>query len=272
MKNRRWMFIIILFAIHSGLLGHSEAGTVTWSVKNSGGTVVCSGSGTDTVNLPATCGLPGNPIALEFQGSGGTAKIGVSDQDTTDILFLVNTKIVAKMDLTDYILTFDHTFTPGPTSQTYTPIFYRTHMYGTISGAAPANKITVTSTVEHPVGTVLLTAAPTPAPPPLGFNVWDSPSTGTAMTGDRKITVKVKFSLQNTKNINFPSGRFVKVSAQAAPDCPDDAEEECNAGTSSGNMPISLISELKKILENGGNACLGLSLPDKSCAGVHIAK
>ncbi len=145
-------------------------------------------------------------------------------------------------------------------------------MYGTISGAAPANKITVTSTVEHPVGTVLLTAAPTPAPHPLAFNVWHSPSTGTAMTANRKITVKVKFSLENTKNINFPGGRFVKVSAQSVPDCSDDDGEDCGPGPDPGNVPSSLLSELKRLLENGGTACLGLSLPNEGCAGIHIVK
>lgn len=256
----------ILLAIQAGTLASSEAGTVTWSVKNSGGTVICSGSGNGTANLPATCGT-----ALEFQDSGGTAKIEANDTATNDLLYLVNTKIVAKTNLTNYLLTFAHTFTPGPSSGDYSPIYYRTHMYGTISGASPANKITVTSTVEHPVGTVLLTAAPTPAPPPLAFNVWHSPSTATAMTGNRKITVKVKFSLENTKNINFPGGRFVKVTAQAVPDCPDD-DEACAEGIGSGNMPSSLLSELKRILENGGTACLGLSLPDESCAGIHIVK
>lgn len=262
MKKRWWVFITILLVIHLGLFANSEAGTVTWSVKNSGGTVVCSGTGNGTVNLPATCGT-----ALDFQGSGGTARIEAIDTGTNDILHLVNTKIVAKTNLTDFLLTFDHTFAPGPTSGDYTPIYYRTRMFGTISGAAPANKITVTSTIEHPVGTVLLTAAPTPAPPPLAFDVWQSPSTTTAMTGNRRITVKVKFSLQSTKNINFPGGRFVKVSAQITQDPPTEKEPGQETENTNG-----LLSQIQRMIENGGAACIGLSLSDGGCAGIHIVK
>jgi hypothetical protein len=262
MKKRWWVFITILLVIHLGLFTNSEAGTVTWSVKNSGGTVVCSGTGNGTANLPATCGT-----ALDFQGSGGTARIEAIDTGTNDILHLVNTKIVAKTNLTDYLLTFDHTFVPGPTSGDYTPIYYRTRMFGTISGAAPANKITVISTIEHPVGTVLLTAAPTPAPPPLAFDVWLSPSTTTAMTGNRKIIVKVKFSLQSTKNINFPGGRFVKVSAQISPDDPPGRDPEPKPEDTN-----DLLLQVQRMIENGGTACIGLSLSDGGCAGIHIVK
>lgn len=218
MNNTSWGFAGVLLVIQLGFCGISEAATVTWSVKTSGGNVVCSGSGIGTANLPAVCGAN-----LQFQASGGTARIEAIDTGTNDTLQLVNTKIVAQSDLTDYVLTFDHTFVPGPKFADYHPIYYRTQMYGTnISGNAPANKITVTSTVEHPVGTPLLNAAPTPAPPPLiNFSYYVSPSTSTAMDQNRKIIVKVKFSLENTGYINFGSGRFVKVSAQAYPDPPD---------------------------------------------------
>lgn len=268
MNNTSWGFAGVLLVIQLGFFAISEAGTVTWSVKTSGGTVVCEGSGSGTANLPATCGAD-----LDFQASGTTARIEAIDTGTNDLLQLVNTRIVAKKNLTDYVLTFDHTFAPGPTMLDYTPIFYRTHMYGTnISGNLPANKITVTSTVEHPVGTPLLNAAPTPAPPPqINFNYYDSPSTNTAMNQNRKIIVKVKFSLENTKYINFGSGRYVKVSAQINPDPgtipPDDTIPGQNAGTTS-----ALLSEVQRMIENGGTVCLGLSLSDGGCAGVHIVK
>lgn len=265
MKKRWWVFIAVLLVIQLGFFAISEAGTVTWSVKNSGGTVVCEGTGSGTANLPATCGTD-----LDFLASGNPARIEAIDTGTNDILQLVNTKIVAKMNLTDYVLTFDHTFAPGPTKEDYTPIYYRTHMYGTISGAAPANKITVTSTVENPVGTVLLNAAPAPAPPPLAFDAWTSPSTDTAMAGERKIVVKVKFSLQNTKNINFPGGRFVKVSAQTSPD-PPDGYEGPRSPQGAGNTS-ALLSEVQRMIADGGSACLGLSLSDGGCAGIHIVK
>ena len=263
MNKTSWGFAGVLLVIQLGFCAISEAGTVTWSIKTSGNTVVCSGNGNDTVNLPAACGAD-----LDFQASGGTARIEAIDSGTNDILQLVNTRIVAKKNLTDYVLTFDHTFAPGPTAQDYSPIYYRTHMYGTtISGNLPANKITVTSTVEHPVGTPLLNAATMPAPPPqANFNYYVSPGTNTAMNQNRKIIVKVKFSLQNTKYINFGSGRFVKVSAQVYPDLDEEMPDQ-GAGNSS-----ALMSEVQRIIENGGTACLGLSLSDGGCAGVHIVK
>lgn len=260
MNKQTWAWAGVLLTIQLGVCSLAEAGTVTWSVKN-GGTVVCQGTGSNTANLPATCGSD-----LDFVGSGGTARIEAIDTGTNDILQLVNTKIVAKKDLTDYVLSFDHTFAPGPTKQDYSPIYYRTHMYGTyISGTAPANKITVTSTVEHPVGTALLNAAPTPAPPPqLNFNYYASPSTDTAMDQNRKIIVNVKFSLQNTKYINFSSGRFVKVTAQSFPDPPDSERPQADSG--------SLLSEIEQMIESGGTVCVGVSLRDGSCAGIHVVK
>ena len=263
MNKTSWVFIGVLLVIQLGFCAISEAGTVTWSVKTSGGTVVCSGEGNGTANLPATCGAD-----LEFQASGGTARIEAIDAGTNDILQLLNARIVAKKDLTDYALIFDHTFAPGPTKNDYTPIYYRTHMYGTsMSSFDPAvNKITVTSTVEHPVGVPLLNAALTQAPPPqVNFSYYASPSTTTAMDQNRKIIVKVTFSLQNTKNINFGGSRFVKVSAQAFADPPpDDGQGAENTS--------ALLSGIQRMIENGGKACLGLSLSDGSCAGVQIVK
>lgn len=260
MNTKTLVWAGVILAVQLGVCSLAESGTVTWSVKN-GGTVVCEGTGNNTANLPATCGSD-----LDFVGSGGTARIEAIDTGTNDILQLMNTKIVAKKNLTDYVLTFDHTFTPGPTKNDYSPIYYRTHMYGTyISGLAPDNKITVTSTVEHPVGTPLLNAAPTPAPPPqLNFNYYDSPNTTTDMNGDRKIIVKVKFSLQDTKYINFGVGRFVKVIAQSFPDPPDSERPQVDSS--------SLLSEVEHMIESGGTACVGVSLRDGSCAGIHIVK
>lgn len=259
MRNPNWVFLSAVLVILQGVNWVSEAGAVTWSVKDSGGTIICSGSGNPFANLPTTCGA-----SLEFQGSGDTARITSNDTGVNDILELLNTRIFAKQDLTDYVLTFEHTFAPGPTSANYTPIYYRTQMYGTISSVVAPNKITVTSTVQHPVGTELLNAGPLVHPPPqqLPFNKSQSPSTSTAMNLDRKIIVNVKFSLNTNRYVEFPNNRFVRVIAQPYPD--DPAGEDGNVGGPLGRTLDSL--------ESGSKACVGLSLPDGGCAGISVTK
>lgn len=252
MNYSGWGIAAVVLVAHLGIYSVAEA--ITWSVKTNGGVVVCQGNGTPTANLPANCGSD-----LQFVASGAAAKIEAIDGGNNDILHLINTKIVALKNLTDYVLAFDHTFAPPPTINEMNPMYYRTRMFGTyISGSAPANKITVTSTVEHPVGTPLLSVALQSAPPPqLNFDYYASPFTTTNMNQNRKIIVNVKFSLQNTKYINFGTGRFIKVSAQDFPD-PRDTE---------GESAISL-SEIQKILEESdGIGCIGLSLPGGNCAG-----
>ncbi len=265
MAKQLWAWMAIMIGIQLGVWSVAEAGTVTWSVKSNTGAVVCQGSGTNSVNLPATCGN-----ALDFVDSGGTAKIEAIDSGTNDILQLLFTRIVAKTNITNYVLTFDHTFAPGPTKTDYTPIYYRTHMYGaSISGTAPANKISVTSTIEHP-GTPALHASVQPAPPPLSnFNYYQSPSTSGDWNQNRKITVNVTFSLQNTKYVTFGAGRFVKVSAQTFPDPPDD-EVSPKPGLTRSLSEIQ--SEVQQMLESGDTACIGVALPDGSCAGIHVLK
>ncbi len=263
MIRQEWALMAILSGIQLGVCSVAESGTITWSVKSNAGAVVCNGSGTNSVNLPAACGSD-----LDFVGSGGTARIEAIDTGTNDILQLLNTKIVAKKKVTDYVLTLDHTFSPGPTKSDYPTIYYRTHMYGTnISGTAPANKISATSTIEHPVGTPSLNASVQPAPPPQSnFNYYQSPYTNGDWNQNRKIILNVKFSLENTKYVNFGAGRFVKVSAQAFPD-PQDEE-----GSGPEANPEGIMSEIQRLIENGGAACIGVSVPDGSCAGIHVTK
>lgn len=266
MAKQLWAWIAIITGIQLGVCSVAEAGTVTWSVKSNTGAVVCQGSGTNSVNLPATCGND-----LDFIGSGGTAKIEAIDSGTNDILQLLFTRIAARKNITNYVLTFDHTFAPGPTKGDYTPIYYRTHMYGTyISGTAPANKISVTSTIEHPVGTPALNASVQPAPPPqVNFSYYQSPSTSGNWNQNRKIIVKVTFSLENTRYVNFGAGRFVKVSAQTYPDPQND---EVSRGAVSTRTLSDIQSEIQQSIESGDTACIGVALPDGSCAGIHISK
>jgi hypothetical protein len=259
MNDSGWVFAAVVMVAQLGISPLSEAGTVTWSVKTNTNTTVCQGSGSSTANLPATCGTD-----LQFTGSGGTAKIEAIDSPANDILRLVNTKIVAQKTLTNYVLTFDHTFDPGPTSSDYTPIYYRTQMYGTyISGTAPANKITTASTVEHPVGTALLNVALQTAPPPqLNFNYYASPFTTTNMTGPRKIIVKVTFSLAIGKYVEFGNGKFIKVSAQSIPDVSNAPQDD---------ESVVSLKDLQKILKEGEPvACMGITLPDGGCAGIEV--
>src|SRR5262245_37458421 len=98
----------ILLAIQLGVCSLAEAGTVTWTVKN-GSTTVCQGSGVGTAYLPANCG---SDLDFVTSGTSGSARIEAIDTGTNDLLQLVNTKIVAKKNLTGYVLTFDHTFIP----------------------------------------------------------------------------------------------------------------------------------------------------------------
>lgn len=266
MVKQLWAWMSIIIGIQLGVWSVAEAGTVTWSVKSNTGAVVCQGSGTNSVNLPATCGND-----LDFIDSGGTAKIEAIDSGTNDILQLLFTKIVAKKNIANYVLTFDHTFAPGPKKTDYTPIYYRTHMYGTnISGTAPANRISVTSTIEHPVGTPVLNASVQPAPPPAtNFSYYQSPSTSADWDQNRKIIVRVTFSLENTKYVNFGVGRFVKVSAQTFPDPPED-EGSLKPGSTRSFSEIQ--SEVQQMIESGDTACIGVALPDGSCAGIHVSK
>lgn len=267
MKRTTWMVIIIAILLHQGFSGTLEAEAVTWSVKDAAGTVVCNGNQSTPATLPLNCGAD-----LEFQSSGGIARIESIDTGTDDILQLVNTKIVAKKDLVDYVLTFDDTFAPGPSNE-YSPIYYRTQMYGSISGNLPNNKIVVTSILEHPVGTVYLTASPTSAPPPqANFNYWDSPFSDSAMNQPRKIIVNAKFSLQKTKYLTFPGGRFIKVSAQPYPDEPAPTRGATPETGATGERVDTVISEIQKALERGSKACVGLSLSDGGCAGIYIVK
>jgi hypothetical protein len=259
MNYSGWGIAATVLVGHLGLCSIAEA--ITWSIQNNGGTVVCNGSGGGTVNLPANCGAD-----LQFisSGSGGVARIEAADSGANDSLRLVNTKILAQTTLTNYVLTFDHTFTPGPTSSDYTPIYYRTQMYGTyISGTAPANKITTASTVEHPVGTALLNVALQTAPPPqLNFNYYASPFTTTNMTQNRKIIVKVTFSLAIGKYVEFGTGKFIKVSAQTNPDVRDTPEDD---------ESVVSLKDLQKILKEGRPvACMGITLPDGGCAGIEV--
>jgi hypothetical protein len=257
MNYSGWGIAATVLVGHLGICSIAEA--ITWSVTDNGGTVVCNGSGGGTVNLPASCGAD-----LQFMASSGTAKIEAVDIGTNDILRLVNTKILAQRTLTNYVLTFDHTFAPGPTSSDYTPIYYRTQMYGTyISGPAPANKITTASTVEHPVGTALLNVALQTAPPPqLNFNYYASPFTTTNMNQDRKIIVKVTFSLAIGKYVEFGTGKFIKVSAQTNPDV---------RGTPEDDESVVSLKDLQKIHKEGGRvACMGITLPDGGCAGIEV--
>ena len=267
MSKRESVLLGVFVVIQLLIIGPTEASALTWAVENSGGTTVCSGNGVATAPLPVLPAMCGTGTDLEFQASSGTATIQAIDDGTNDILQLISTKIVAKKDLQNYVLTFEHTFNPGPTAQDYSPIFYRTHMYGATNGTAPNNRILVTSTVEN-AETPPLTATVTPAPPPLAFNAWDSPSTDTAMIGPRKITVKVTFSLMKDKYINFTgSSRFVRVSAQINPDDPPDSLKPIQTGSLH-----TILSDLQGILVSGSKACVGLSLADGSCVGIQIAK
>lgn len=253
-----------------------EAGAITWSVKNLAGTTTyCSGSGTPTANLPATCNAN-----LDFVSSGGTARIEAIDGGNNDILKLANTKIVAKNTITDYVLTFEHDFAPGPSSAIYTPIYYNTRMKGRFSGSSASNKITSWSIVEHPVGTPLFISSQLVAPPPNIFDYQTSPGTPNSMSGTRKVILKVKFSLASGMNIDFPtSSDVVRVSAQMNPDeCPDEedglacSKSEHPTTTKPTNPMTSLLSELSGLLIQGSKACLGISSQDGECIGMQIVK
>ncbi|UVT19960.1 MAG: hypothetical protein H8K03_19615 [Nitrospira sp.] len=275
-KARLTLLGFLVTGLLTPLLHAPEAGAINWKVTNLAGTTVyCSGSGAPTANLPATCNAN-----LDFQSSGGTARIEAIDGGTNDILKLVNTKLVAKTTITDYVLTFEHVFVPGPTSVDYSPIYYNTRMNGRINGASPSNKITLSSALEHPVGTQLFaSSAITAQYPTITFDktVSPTPSTTNVMTGNRKVIVKLKFSIASGQSIEFPATTgYARASAQMNPDdCPDeeDGQMGCPPKDETVSAPsTSLLSELQGLLSQGSRACLGISLLDGGCIGVQIVK
>lgn len=261
MTQSYWRLVTALVVVPLGISWFSEAEALTWSVKNSAGTAICSGT---TGTLPATCGT-----VLQFQSVGGTARVEAVDGGANDILQLVNTKIVATADVSNYVMTFEHTFAAPPTKSDYTPIYYRTHMYGNISNSPTSNSLVVTSTIENPVGTVLLSAGPlSSSSGASSFDIWQSPS-APDVSGNRRINVNMTFTLANTKYLYFPAGRFVKVSAQSYPDPKPDLTDMPAGDTTALH---NLISEVLRVIEGGGSACLGVSLPDSVCSGMYFTK
>lgn len=277
----------LICGLFTPLLQATAASAITWSVTNSAGTTVyCSGTtAASTINLPAICNTNtyGNPI-LQFAPSSstsGAARIEAIDSGTNDVLKLINTKLLATNTITNYVLTFEHVFAPGPRSTDYSPIYYNTRMNGRINGSSTSNKITLSSALEHPVGPPPLFASTTVTAqyPAIAFDkvVSPTPSTTNAMTGNRKVIIKLKFSIASGQSIEFPSGTgYARASAQMNPDdCPDETDGEvCTTPkpeetTTSTTSPLT---ELQELLNQGSRACLGISLLDGECIGMQIVK
>jgi hypothetical protein len=174
---------------------------------------------------------------ITIENSNGTARVEQTPpiaDNTNDALRLINVKITANTDVTNFPITFKRRMTQGP--NTPPALYYKTTAIGTFQQAA-GSSILWGQFVKNPLSEGFLwLGSEQYTPGLLAFNrtiranhQWPTPPTHDNMVGDRVLKVEFTVNLANGKSLDLRNGisMFSSTTPDPDPSCAPD-EQSCS--------------------------------------------